>query len=113
MLSELDHLIDKYSSPEWDSKATSQKIVSLITDHRQEVQVERNQASAGQRTLREQDFLGPTERKRIRTIHARKEGKLAQPKNDHSAYFRALEEKIMEKKRSDMRKMARKMDESW
>ena len=51
MISQLDRLITKYSSPEWNSKATANRLVQLLVEHRALVQVELNQVNSGMRQL--------------------------------------------------------------
>ena len=108
MVSELDRLIDKYSSPEWNTKATANKIVSLVSEHRSLIQTELNEVSSGARKLKDSDFLGPKERERRRRMKLREErinrkaGDSAVPEGqiiDFSNYFRDLEDKILQKKR--------------
>ena len=62
MLHELDRLIDKYSSAEWNWRQTSNDLVVLFQEHRALIQAELNEVN--DRTLRSEDFLGPKERKR-------------------------------------------------
>lgn len=62
MLHELDRLIEKYGSEEWNDKQTSQDLVGLFNDHRQLIQTEYDEVSSGERQLKDSDFLGPEER---------------------------------------------------
>ena len=112
MLTELDYLINKYSGSEWNSKSTANRLVDLLQEHRQLVQIERNQA--GSRALRDQDFLGPKERQKRKTLKLIEDGKdpdeiEEEEKEDFSQYFRIIEAKLLEKKRRDMRDTARKV----
>lgn len=113
MLEQLDYTLDKYSSPEWNTKDTANRIVDLLTEHRQLVQTERNQAAAGgggrNRNLKDSDFLGPAERARRRELQRQQDPNAAKEKKDHSQYFKSIEAKLLEKKRRDMREMARKV----
>lgn len=108
MLQELDYVINKYSGPDWNTKETANRLVELLTDHRQLVQTERNQvAQGGGRSLREQDFLGPKERARRRLLNDPE--KADGERKDYSKYFKAIEAKMIDKKRRDMRDQARKV----
>ena len=62
MIIELTRLITKYDSPEWNTKETANRIVSLITEHLALIQIELDEVNSGARTLTERDFLGPKER---------------------------------------------------
>ena len=66
MLIELDRLIAKYSSTEWYWRQTSKDLVELFENHRFLIQTEYEEvlAAGGARVLRQEDFLGPRERKR-------------------------------------------------
>ena len=64
MLHELDRMIDKYSSPEWNLRQTSQDLVDLFNEHRALIQEEYDEVASGIRVLTERDFLGPKERKK-------------------------------------------------
>ena len=61
MLIELDRLIEKYGSPEWNERQTAKDLVELFTEHRALIQEEHDEVEG--RTLRDTDFLGPEERK--------------------------------------------------
>lgn len=62
MITELTRLIDKYSSSEWNTLATSNRIVELLSEHRDLIQAE----LTGSRALSTEDFLGPEERAKRR-----------------------------------------------
>ncbi len=62
MLNELDRLINKYSSAEWNWRQTSNDLVVLLQEHRSLIQAELD--GVDDRTLQSEDFLGPKERKR-------------------------------------------------
>ena len=66
MINELDRLLNKYSSTEWYWRQTSRDLVDLFEEHRALIQAEYDEvvASGGARALRQEDFLGPKERKR-------------------------------------------------
>ena len=85
MVQELDWLITKYSSPEWNTKATANRVVELLSGHRVLIQAELDEVNSGVRKLTDKDFLGPKERERRRLLstHA------AQERNDYTEYFNA------------------------
>lgn len=62
MIHELDRLITKYGSDEWNTKATANRVVELLTWHRGLIQTELDEVNSGTRVLTENDFLGPKER---------------------------------------------------
>jgi hypothetical protein len=66
MIAELNRLISKYSSLQHNSKATANRIVDLLTEHRTALQVELNEVNSGVRVLTERDFLGPETRERMK-----------------------------------------------
>lgn len=66
MLKELDRLITKYSSNDWNTLETANRIVDLLTEHRGLVQTELDDLNSGRRKLTAKDFLGPKERKKRR-----------------------------------------------
>lgn len=109
MLVELDRLITKYIGDDWNSKDTVIRVVELLTEHRQLVQVERNQGGGANRT--EADFLGPKERahRRKTKLQGKGESDGKQEQKDYSKYFKAIELKVLEKKRRDMRDLAQKV----
>mmetsp|Transcript_15720 Transcript_15720/g.36204 ORF Transcript_15720/g.36204 Transcript_15720/m.36204 type:complete len:507 (-) Transcript_15720:25-1545(-) len=97
MIQELDYIIDKYSSPEWNSKVTANRVVELVSEHKSLVQTELDEVNSGVRKLKDTDFLGPRER-------ARRAVTQGTDKPDNSKYFIELEKQI--KKQKDARKMA-------
>ena len=99
MIVELTRLIEKYNGPSWSSKATANRLVELLTEHKDLIQIELDDVIAGRRTLTERDFLGPDERERRRRLKAESEGVpiedfSLQEKKKHFEYFIALEEKV-------------------
>jgi len=109
MIIELDRLIAKYGSSEWNTKATANRIVSLLSEHRTLIQVELDEVNSGARTLTVNDFLGPKERASMRELkpQATPEGESPTSAKDYSAYFTAIERKAFEKKRGGMSQQAR------
>lgn len=66
MVGEIDRLLDKYSSTEWINDDNANRLVQLFTVHRSELLTEMHEANSGARRLKENDFLGPKERERLR-----------------------------------------------
>lgn len=97
MLTELDRLISKYSSSEWNTLVTANRIVELITEHRGLIQTELDEVNSGRRQLSVNDMLGPKERQRRRTL-ARKTSVKA-PSTPNLRYFDAMEKERMALKR--------------
>lgn len=106
MIHELDRLIGKYSASPWNSKTTANKLVSLLSEHRVLVQQELDEVSTGRRILTERDFLGPKERKLM--AERKRETKSAVgtqgDAKDYSRYFFAMDQKLLEIRRLEMRK---------
>lgn len=118
MLFELDRLIDKYSSPEWNATATSNtitnanRVVELLVEHRNLIRIELNEVNSGVRKLADKDFLGPIERARRRKLKFEEDG-MTDSENDprtqeHFQYFNAVHQKLVEKKRGITRSHANK-----
>ena len=109
MIHELDRLINKYDASPWNSKATANKVVSLLKEHRTLVQQELDDVSTGRRILTERDFLGPQERERRRLEKLRADTKAGttavdEDAKDYSQYFFAMDQKLLEIRRLEMRK---------
>ena len=111
MIHELDRLITKYSASPWNAKATANKLVSLLTEHRALVQEELDDVLAGRRVLTDKDFLGSKEREKRKLASdkeagatpmatADKEGET----NPYSEYFFAMDQKLLEIRRVEMRR---------
>jgi len=118
MLFELDRLIDKYSGPEWNATATSntmtnaKRVVELLVEHRNLIQIELNEVNSGVRKLADKDFLGPIERARRRKSKWEEDG-MTDSDNDHRTqehfeYFNKVHEKLVDKKRGITRNHANK-----
>lgn len=111
MILELNRLIDKYGSPEWNSKDTANKIVDLLVDHRALIQVELNEVNSGVRKLTDKDFLGPKERERRRTSKLQEKvdvkSDAVQEQKDYSEYFNDIERRMIETRRRRVRQAAR------
>lgn len=112
MITELNRLITKYSGSEWNSKATANRVVSLLTEHKALIQTELNEVNSGRRVLTEKDFLGPKERE-ARRIQKLKDAKASETteedlKQDFTKYFLAIEKKMEENRRAAMKQRALK-----
>jgi hypothetical protein len=107
MIIEQTRLINKYDGPEWDTKETANRIVSLITEHRALIQIELDEVNSGARTLTERDFLGPKEReaRRLQTADTIATDK----KQDYTRFFLAVEQKLKDKRMAEMKQHGLKM----
>ena len=117
MIYELDRLIAKYSSDEWNTKTTANRLVELITDHRSLIQIELDEVNSGHRKLTERDILGPKERQRRRQLKLQEEAKkrgnepekkvmsneILKKDKDHALFFHDLEKSLTEKRREQMK----------
>merc|ERR1712176_1032924 len=97
------YLIDKYSGPEWNMKATANRLVDLLTDHRTELQAELAVINAGRRVLKASDFLGPKMRARRRLDMMKEKVKTGVLEKipdipDNSDYFFELEKTLTRKR---------------
>ena len=107
MIIELSRLITKYDSPEWNTKETANRIVSLLTEHRALIQIELAEVNSGARTLTERDFLGPKERER-RRLETAGSGATG-VKQDFTRFFLAAEQRLKDKRMSEMKQRGLKM----
>jgi len=103
MVTELDRLIDKYGGSEWSGKATANRVVELLVEHRALIQVELNEVVSGVRKLRDNDFLGAKERQRRKELKSEENERngvvdALQEQKDHSGFFQAME-RVLEKMR--------------
>ena len=116
MIAELDRLIAKYASPEWNTKETANRLVELLTEHHALIQAELDEVNSGIRKLTDKDFLGPKERK-LRKIRAREETPASdsssststiekQDDKDYSEYFRELDEMRWKSRQRQMKQKA-------
>lgn len=123
MLHEMDRLIIKYGSSEWNHLQTSNDLVELFGEHRALIQAEYDDVAAGTRTLSEFDFLGPKERERRRSEKIEKEleqelasgrrvkgrrqldiGSFAgETKKDYSDFFNAVDKKLLENRKAKLK----------
>jgi len=62
MITELTRLITKYGGPDWNHLHTAQRIVELLSEHRESLQAELAEVVSGERRLSHDDFLGPKTR---------------------------------------------------
>lgn len=78
MIAELDYLVNKYSGNYWTSTYpdTAPRLVELLSEHRFIIQAEYEDfiGNGGNRALRDEDFLGPSERERRRRLRAEEAG---------------------------------------
>ena len=107
MVQELDRLITKYSSPEWNTKATANRVVELLSEHRVLIQAELDEVQSGvtgARQLADKDFLGRKERERRRQL---KQGNsdAGQELKDRTEYFNTIWQKASEKRGKRRREM--------
>ena len=112
MLVELDRLIAKYSSTDWNTVDTANRLVHLITWHRGLIQTERDDVSSGRRKLTANDFLGPKEREERRLASQTNAGSDSDsdetPKRKpNMKYFNARAKERMMRKRRNARKAQR------
>ena len=106
MIHELDRLISKYSSTEWNTKSTANRLVELLTEHRGLIQTELDEVNAGIRKLSSNDILGPNERERRRTlvIQGEVEGEVyGTKKNNNFEWFKAMERELDKRRREQMK----------
>lgn len=121
MIHELNRLTTKYSSDDWNTKSTANRLVELLMEHIFFLQMEVNEVKSGARKLRDKDFLGPktreARRQRRRTMENDAESasdnmNSAQETEsssfpwlvDHHQYFNAIGQKLFMKKRRGIRK---------
>ena len=120
MIAELTRLIDKYSRPEWSSKATANRVVELLTEHRTLIQDELAHVELGLRKLSDNDLLGPKERARRRKLKEKDDKsdntvsdidnnakrKDDKEDKDYSKYFLEMDAKIWKARQNDMKHRA-------
>lgn len=117
MILELDRLINKYGSSDWNSKPTAIDLVGLLQEQRSSVQTEINEVTSGSRVLTENDFLGPAERKRLKIEKFEKELsktlgdkeeiatqtryllKKDKEENDFNEFFKHVEKKLLQNRK--------------
>jgi hypothetical protein len=107
MIIELTRLISKYDGPEWNTKETANRIVSLLTEHRALIQIELAEVNSGARTLTESDFLGPKERaaRRLQTADSNATAET----QDYTRFFLAAEQKLKDKRMAEIKQRGLKM----
>ncbi len=104
MIDQLSRLITKYSASPWNTKITANKLVTLLTGHRTMIQEELDDVLVGRRALSKKDFLGPKERDRRRKLTSSSTGQEGEAKKDFSRYFFDMDQKLLEIRRTEMRK---------
>jgi len=125
MLHELDRMITKYSSAEWYWRQTSKDLVDLFQEHRVLVQEEYDEVESGVRSLKQNDFLGPEERKRRKLkqleedlsqkleldvskgVKNRRQLDLSnlaeESKKDYSDFYALVDKKLLERRRDTIK----------
>jgi len=99
MLEEVNRLIDKYSSPPWNSKQTANDLVSILKEHKVALEEELIEVQVGVRVLAEDDFLGPNTRRELNRKKLQDAGADATDireltAGDYQNFFKKLEEKM-------------------
>ena len=112
MLVELDRLIAKYSSSDWNTVDTANRLVELVTWHRGLIQTELDELSSGRRKLTANDFLGPKEREKRRLASQANAGSNSVSnktpvRKPNMKYFNARAKERMIQKRRNARKAQR------
>jgi len=123
MVHELDRLITKYSSSDWNTKPVANDLVDLLQEHLDLIQVELDEVNSGNRVLTDHDFLGPTERKKLKieaiekklsntlvekadiAAQARRHlmKKAEEDQKDYSDFFRQVEKKLLDDRRTKIK----------
>ena len=108
---ELDRLIAKYTSNDWNTLATADRLVELLTWHRDLIQEEEDDLSSGRRKLTSKDFLGPREREKMRlarhAVSSDGDSSNKAKEKSHLKYFDARARERMAQKRRKARKAQR------
>ena len=121
----MDRMITKYSSAEWYWRQTSKDLVDLFQEHRVLVQEEYDEVESGVRSLKQNDFLGPEERKRRKLkqleedlsqkleldvskgVKNRRQLDLSnlaeESKKDYSDFYAAVDKKLLENRASKIK----------
>ena len=106
MIYEVDRMILKYSTSEWQLRKIAQDLVGMLQDHKTSLEQERMEVKSGIRVLTEHDFLGPETRRKMELsylfqnnngVESDEVRELNTPKN-YSEFFQRLEEKMNEKR---------------
>ena len=123
MVHELDRLITKYSSSDWNTKPVANDLVDLLQEHLDLIQVELDEVNSGNRVLTDHDFLGPAERKKLKieaiekklsntlvekadiAAQARRHlmEKAEEDQKDYSDFFRQVEKKLLDDRRTKIK----------
>ena len=106
MIHEVDRMIEKYNSTEWDSNRNAQDLVEMFHGHKSALEQERVEVRRGIRVLKEDDFIGPETRRKMRLGKLRSKafsensiGSSDEPRDltksaDYTEFFQKLEEKM-------------------
>lgn len=123
MLTELDRLITKYRSRDWYWRQTSKDLVDLLEEHKGLVMEEHLEVLRNERPLRDDDFLGPEERKRRKLQRIQKQlaeenelghdeaamqarhlvNNAEENQKDYSDFFWAIERKLLENRKDKIK----------
>lgn len=122
MIHELDRLITKYSSSDWNTKPVANDLVDLLQEHLGLLQAELSEVTSGARVLTDHDFLGPAERKKLKIEAIEKElsknlvdksevaaqarhliKKAEEGKADYSHFYRQVEKKLLDDRRTKIK----------
>ena len=108
---ELDRLILKYTSSDWNNLATAHRLVELLSWHRDLIQAEEDELNSGRRKLTSKDFLGPKEREKMRlarhAVSSEGDSSNKAQKKSHLKYFDERAKERMAQKRRKARKSQR------
>mmetsp|Transcript_34583 Transcript_34583/g.63589 ORF Transcript_34583/g.63589 Transcript_34583/m.63589 type:complete len:198 (+) Transcript_34583:35-628(+) len=110
MIDELNRLITKYGSAEWNTKPTANRLVEILVEHLALIEAELEEVNTGARRLTKKDFLGPRERTKRRDLRSQEETDGESERKDHSKLFIGLEQKRFEIKRREMKQAASMRD---
>eukprot|EP00584_Thalassiosira_punctigera_P017367 CAMPEP_0172548244 /NCGR_PEP_ID=MMETSP1067-20121228/17578_1 /TAXON_ID=265564 ORGANISM="Thalassiosira punctigera, Strain Tpunct2005C2" /NCGR_SAMPLE_ID=MMETSP1067 /ASSEMBLY_ACC=CAM_ASM_000444 /LENGTH=588 /DNA_ID=CAMNT_0013335439 /DNA_START=104 /DNA_END=1870 /DNA_ORIENTATION=+ len=111
MIDELNRLITKYGSGEWNTKETANRLVEILVEHRGLVEAELEEINTGARKLTRKDFLGPQERAKRRKLKPQDKAISESKRKARFKYLTALEQKLHDDKHREMRKLARMREE--
>lgn len=111
MIEELNRLISKYSADEWKQKASANRIVDLLIEHRSELEFEIDEVRSGERILTVNDFLGPKERQRRRKSRNKGIFQTSNMRKDYSEMFRHMERLILDVKQRRIKSETIHLDE--
>lgn len=94
MIKELNRLINKYSTDEWNALEPANRVVELLTEHRTLYKIELDDINSGRRKLTVNDFLGPKERMKMRLARKANDDTKPNTENFDARARRRMEQKI-------------------